>query len=419
MLKKILLMSLLFLTSFSSLAIVNGEIADYKKHTFFAKLVSLSTYGDQQVFQKTSCGGSILNSQYILTAAHCVDTYKYELTHYVLINSFFDGLKRTTELKAIEEVYIYEDFKVHKNELFSRTMLSVTEDIAILKLKTPIMDNVSSVNIPEYSYKELAFNKATAIGMGRVEPRNPRKYLYGDLSRNLRSVDLDINNAKYCEKKSRRTNMICSIDVKDKHSLPRKIASGDSGSPLMVFDEKSQTYLQVGIASSTTVNYNKHGSSSFFQDITTKKERDFISKYENLAPKLTYDPLKGYNNFEGMGDGLTVEEFFDFHSKRIEEYNNYVNSLPKETMLESLKKLPIPLSLLVAISFSILFSLCITILFSLLSEEKLIKKINNRNVVKQSKEEKMKKELEQKHKKELNDLGMIHSESERIYPTYF
>ena len=419
MLKKILLMSLLFLTSFSSLAIVNGEIADYKKHTFFAKLVSLSTYGSEQMFQSTSCGGSILNSQYILTAAHCVDSYKYELTHYVLINSFFDGLKRATELKAIEEVYIYEDFKNHKNELFSRTMLSVTEDIAILKLKTPIMDNVSSVVIPEYSYKELAFNKATAIGMGRIEPRNPRKYLYGDLSRNLRSVDLEITDANYCEKKSRRKNIICSIDLKDRNSIPRKVASGDSGSPLMIFDEKSQRYLQVGIASSTTVNYNKYGSSSFFQDVTTKKERDFISKYENLAPKLTYDPLKGYNNFEGMGDGLTKEEFFEFHSNRIEEYNNYVNSLPKETMFESFKKLPLPLSLLVTVCVLMLFSIFIAILLSILSQERAIKEIDNRNIIKPSKEEKMKKELAHKHKEELNSLGMVHAESERIYPTYF
>lgn len=419
MLKKILLASLLFLTSFSSLAIVNGEIADYKKHTFFAKLVSLSSYGDKQVFQKTSCGGSILNSQYILTAAHCVDSYKYELTHYVLINSFFDGLKKTSELKAIEEIYIYEGFKEHKGGFFSKPNLSVTEDVAILKLKTPIMDNVSSVNIPEYSYNKLDFDKATAIGMGRMESKNPRKYLYGDLSNNLMSVDLDVTDANHCEKRSRRKNIICSIDVTDKNNLPRKIAFGDSGSPLMVFDERSQKYFQIGIASSTVVNYNKHGSSSFFQDVTTKKEREFISKYENLAPKLTYNPLKSYNNFEGVGDGLTEEEFFDFHSKRIEEYNNYVNSLPKETMFESFKKLPLPLFLLTTLCFLMLSSLCIVLLWSLFLEEKAIRKINNRNAIKPNKEEEMRKDLERKHKKELSNLGMVHADSERIYPTCF
>lgn len=137
----------------SNTRIVGGNIAEenqFPHHAIIAK---------DRVF---NCGGSIISTTFILTAAHCV-TYGIK-RHDVVVGANsrkFD----TSQLLEIEKIMIHEGYI----NIFSH----VINDIALVMLKKPLEFSLSVKPIPMETEEIPIGSYVTIIGFGRESFVNP------------------------------------------------------------------------------------------------------------------------------------------------------------------------------------------------------------------------------------------------------
>jgi hypothetical protein len=299
---KVLFVAFMLLISTSANAIVNGKPSDYSKNTFFVRIMEVEYRpAGSWYIMENHCGGTILNESYILTATHCVND-SLKLKHlYVLAGNPFLGNVNITELKEIERVYLHPEYSDrYKDE---------KNDIAIIKLKTPITDNVDSVTLPSFHYNDYPESiEAIALGGGR---QNPMHELDSHVADHLREAKLNLMGKKYCVAQNDTNNFICTRNRNEETGIVTSTSSGDSGSALMFLNKETNEYYQVGIASSTSNYHDSEYSRSMFEDISRPDKMELIKRFSDKAPKTHFDESKGYNNFVSKGDGLDEEEFFN------------------------------------------------------------------------------------------------------------
>lgn len=360
---KITLMFLLSFFSSQSFAIVNGKPANPEDFLFYASLYTND-------YHKFTCGSTILNDTYLLTAAHCVEDQKAE-DFVVLVNSFNDRNIKLNEYKEVEEIIIHEDYGKEVEDLRILDEFTIS-DIAIIKLKHPIIDNVSSVTFSDYNKKDEIF----AIGKGRIEdmdqiiletkygtikdiehiliPNNGKKIL------RIANLVYDIDN-EFCE----NDLLICIKSYNEEEKTFKITAKGDSGGPALVYNKEKQQYEQIGVTSYSTSFYN--GINSFAAFTYTEAHMEFINKYKDKGKPLKYDPKKGHNNFVSLGDGKKNIEV----KKEIKDENENSESNKFNDAFNSFFSLDSPYLLIFL--FGIIFS-CMTISFLQFVDKKFFKK---------------------------------------------
>ncbi|XP_061502843.1 chymotrypsin-1 [Anopheles gambiae] len=201
--------------------IVNGTDAAIENYPFVVSLRGAS--GGH------SCGGSILNDRWILTAAHCVD---YTTPLYQTIQVGRADISRTED----ESVYAIEDVVIHPGY---NPADSYIDDIALLKLRKPLVfsDQVQPVRLPKrfFEIDVQESNLVTLVGWGRNASDGP-------VQTTLQEIDYYAVPNDECNR------------IHSNHIYPTQICaaepgggkgqcSGDSGGPL-IYKE-----FQVGIVS--------------------------------------------------------------------------------------------------------------------------------------------------------------------------
>jgi len=183
------------------------------------------------------CGGTIINSQFVLTAGHCILDGSGNVARSSDIRVFterHDISKTPGDPHAVLKHYVHPRFQEK----------SLVNDIAILQLEDNLAftNSLYAVNLPKQSLQMSEGTVVVATGWGKLANRDQ----WG--SKTLQKVSLPLITISRCKglykdvRKPVISSNLCTLDLNGKDACV-----GDSGGPLLLWNRNK--YVQVGITS--------------------------------------------------------------------------------------------------------------------------------------------------------------------------
>ncbi|XP_012230034.2 trypsin-1 [Linepithema humile] len=199
------------------------------------------------------CGGSILNENHVITAAHCIINRLGKLRviagKHVLLET-----ESTEQVVDVAKSYVHEKYPGGV----------APYDIAVLKLSTHLIFNerVSAVNLPQQN--EVRIGNVVLSGWGSTS-----KNLLPTFPKVLQKATIPLLDNQSCLKKLEKVgflqlydSQICTDAVKETSACFK-----DSGSPLVQFDDNNST--QLGIVSWVVYPCGVSGSPSVYTRVSS------------------------------------------------------------------------------------------------------------------------------------------------------
>jgi secreted trypsin-like serine protease len=260
---------------------IGGQAVSISSHPYMVSLVRMD-YNGFDAHANHFCGGSLISSTWVLTAAHCLHdgfTEMEESELRVVHGRTTLSDARYSDSVGVKRIYLHNSFVG-----FTGTE-TAQYDYALLELRDPISSQTIAVDDGSQPSLSASSTEVTAAGWG-VTSLDAES-----VSDVLRAVDLKIYRGGSIPAYLINDGVLDSLHVVAGVDARNKaVAPGDSGGPLIAVDESGNPVV-VGVAS-----YINHIDETDIMSVFAKAQKamSFITKYvpDVKTPQLSENESK-------------------------------------------------------------------------------------------------------------------------------
>ncbi|XP_054934395.2 chymotrypsin-1-like [Dermacentor andersoni] len=214
--------------------IVDGKTIARSRMPWIVHLVARYQLKPRSIKQM-ACGGSILSSRFILTAAHCINFgHRHPVSIVVRYNSTY---LEQGPLASVKDIIPHPRF----------SMATVTNDIGLVKLTKPLQfdEFVKPICLP-VTRLQLAHKKAFAAGWGKTRDKDVKGT---DRLHYIRTNILPFRNCTTSFDSWEQQDVFTDASVICTETNGEGVCQGDSGGPVTIWRKRHRKYFQVGVIS--------------------------------------------------------------------------------------------------------------------------------------------------------------------------